>query len=127
MDPIIVLARVTGLMCLLIALSVFNRKSMSAIINDLERSIALFWSLGFLAALLGIIILSLYSTWSMQWTVLITILGWLALLKGIIAMLFPGSLAHSVLRRFKNSGIIMFSGIVSLIFGLVLLYKGFGW
>ena len=121
-----VMARIAGVMCVAISLSVFNRKSMSAIINELEGSRALFWFVGFVAALIGAISLAFYSTWSAHWPVLITILGWLSLLKGLAIMLFPGSTAHSFYRKFKDSGIVMFSGLISLIVGIILLYKGFG-
>ncbi len=125
MDTIIVLARISGIMCLLIGLSVMNKKYMAAIVGELENSKAMFWFAGFIAALLGAITLAFYSTWSFHWPVLITILGWLALLKGIVIMLFPTSLWHSFYRKFKAGGIIMFSGIIALLFGIILLYKGF--
>lgn len=81
MDTTIVLARISGIMCLLIGLSVLNKKYMSAITNELENSKALFWFLGFMAVLIGAVTLEFYSTWSLHWPVLITILGWAALLK----------------------------------------------
>lgn len=125
MDNTIILARIGGTICLLLGLSVMNKSYMAAMINELENGKALFWFFGFVAALIGSITLAFYSTWSMQWPVLITILGWLALLKGIIIMLFPVSSWHSFFRKFKGSGIIMFSGGLSLLFGIILLYKGF--
>jgi uncharacterized membrane protein len=125
MDSVIVLARISGIMCLLIGLSVMNKSSMATIMDELERSKAVFWFIGFMAALLGAIMLNVYSTWSAHWPVLLTILGWLALLKGIAIMLFPSSAWHSFYRKFKASGIVMFSGILALLVGIILLYKGF--
>lgn len=122
---IIVLAKISGLMCLLIGFSVMNKSYMTAIVNELENSKAQFWFAGFVAALIGAITLAFYSTWNTHWPVLITILGWLALLKGIVIMLFPGSMMHSFYRKFKASGVIMFSGVIAILFGLILLYKGF--
>ena len=125
MNTTIVLARISGIMCLLIGLSVMNKKFMAAVIDDILNSKALFWFIGFVAAMIGAIVLAFYSTWNAHWPVLITILGWLALLKGIAIMLFPGSMSHSVYRKFKTGGIIMFSGVIAIIFGIILLYKGF--
>ena len=124
MDTLIVLARISGIMCLLVGLTALNKKFIGAVISEFESSKVLFWSAGFTAALLGSILLALYSTWNAHWQVLLTILGWLALLKGILIMLFPGWLM-SVYKKLKTSGIIMFSGIIGILFGLVLLYKGF--
>ncbi len=125
MDTTFVLARICGVMCLLIGLSVMNKNYMTGIVNELENSKALFWFIGFAAALLGVIMLAFYSTWNAHWPVLLTILGWLALLKGLAIMLFPSSLGHSLYRKFKTSGIITFSGVIALIVGIILLYKGF--
>ncbi len=122
----IVLAKISGLMCLAIGLSVLNKKSMAVIIDELlnSKNRALFWFVGFVAALIGAVTLSFYNTWSFHWPVLITILGWAALLKGVIIMLFPDSLL-SYYKKLKINGIVMFGGVVALIFGIILLYKSF--
>jgi len=125
MDITIVLARICGFICLLIGVSVMNKKYMSAVISEVENSKALFWFGGFLAAIIGTVLLSLYNTWSYGWPVLITILGWLSLLKGLAILLMPSTSWHSFYRKFKTSGIIMASGTIAIIFGLVLLYQGF--
>jgi threonine/homoserine/homoserine lactone efflux protein len=125
MDTTIILARISGFICLLLGLSIMNKKFMAGVIDELLNSKALFWFIGFVAAVIGTIMLAFYSTWNAHWPVLITILGWLALLKGIAIMLMPGYMNRSVYRKFKTSGIIMFSGIIGIIFGLILLYKGF--
>ena len=38
---------------------------------------------------MGTVMLALYNTWSKSWRVLVTIIGWLALIKGAVLMLFP--------------------------------------
>lgn len=124
MDTLIVLARISGIMCLLVGLTALNKKFIGAVISEFESSKVLFWSAGFTAALLGSILLSLYNTWNAHWPVLLTILGWLALLKGVIIMLFPGWLITSY-KKIKTGDIIMLSGIIGILFGVILLYKGF--
>ena len=125
MDTTIILARISGIMCLLIGLSVMNKSFMSSVIDDILNSKALFWFIGFVAVMIGAIVLAFYSTWSVHWQVLLTIIGWLALLKGTAIMLFPGSMNHAVYRKLKTSSIIMVSGIIAILFGIILLYKGF--
>lgn len=123
METTLVLAKISGLMCLLIGLSVLNKNFMTTIVDEVLNNKALFWFIGFVAALIGSIVLAFYSTWSAHWPVLLTIVGWLALLKGIAIMLFPGYMNHSVYRKFKASGIIMFSGVIAMLVGIILLYK----
>lgn len=44
---------------------------------------------GYLSLFLGLISVLLHNIWTMDWHVLITIFGWLALLKGIIVIAWP--------------------------------------
>lgn len=118
------LARVSGIICLLIGLSVMNKKYMAAIVSEIENSKALLWTLGFMAAVLGLVSLSIYNAWSGDWKVLLTILGWVSLLKGIAIMAFPAASWHSLHRKYK-SDIFVYSGGLALILGIILVYFGF--
>jgi uncharacterized membrane protein len=44
---------------------------------------------GFIAIVFGFLILEFHNTRNSDWTVVITIFGWLSLLKGIILIVFP--------------------------------------
>lgn len=44
---------------------------------------------GYLSLFLGLISVLLHNVWTMDWHVLITIFGWMALLKGIIVIAWP--------------------------------------
>ncbi|MEJ0021853.1 MAG: hypothetical protein WDN47_04770 [Candidatus Doudnabacteria bacterium] len=124
MDSTIVLARIVGIMSLLVGLSFMNKSYITAIVDDIVNSKGLLWFVGFVMAILGALMLAGYSTWSFHWPVLITIWGWLALIKGTVIMLFPTSWL-SWYRKVKSSGIMMVTGVVPIIFGIILLYKGF--
>ncbi len=44
---------------------------------------------GFMAIVFGFLILEFHNFWNSDWTIVITIFGWLSLLKGIILIVFP--------------------------------------
>ena len=44
---------------------------------------------GYMAIVFGFLILEFHNYWNSDWTVIITIFGWLSLLKGIILIVFP--------------------------------------
>jgi hypothetical protein len=44
---------------------------------------------GFMAIVFGFLILEFHNYWNSDWTVVITIFGWLSLLKGILLIVFP--------------------------------------
>jgi uncharacterized protein YjeT (DUF2065 family) len=58
--------------------------------QDFLRSPALTYIGGAMAMAVGLSILYFHNVWRADWTVVITILGWLAALKGAHLLLFPG-------------------------------------
>jgi len=78
---------------------------------------------GFLAVFLGMAILTVHNLWVPNWQVLITAIGWIALIKGMLLLIFPGyiGLFKSVLSV-KNKTLLTL-GI--LLLGLLLTYLGF--
>ena len=53
---------------------------------------------GFITAVIGLAIVNYHNRWTKNWTVLITILGWLALVKGILLIAFP-QFVHNLSER----------------------------
>lgn len=99
---------------------------MSAAIDEVtegqERQ-ALSWIWGFINLLLGATIVAFHRAWSSDWRVIITVLGWSAILKGVLFMLFPDS-AKALYRRCNKLGVLATGGVVAILLGLFLLYKG---
>ena len=124
MDVAVVLARVWGVACVVVGLSLLNRKNIGAVVSGLESSRALFWLTGFVTVVLGAVSLAVYGAWDGGWQVLLTILGWLALIKGVAITLWPSSLM-SFYRKFKVESLAPISGAIALVIGIILLYVGF--
>lgn len=74
---------------------------------------------------IGAAIIFSYNVWTLDWTLLITLLGWAALVKGGMIMLFPGWVV-----RYKKSGMkrssLMICGLVLAILTIVLIYGVYG-
>ncbi len=118
------LALFWGATLLVIGLSVFNKRFILNVVQEIENSKALLWLNGFIAFILGAATLSLYSEWTSDWRVVITIVGWLCILKGIGLMVFPGTFL-AIYKKFKVEPAIMVSGVIAILLGLGLLYLGF--
>jgi uncharacterized membrane protein len=123
---ILTMAKISGLLCVLIGLSTMNARAMSAVTAEMEQRQGFFWFVGFVAAVLGATMLAFYSQWTTHWPVLLTVLGWAAVLKGGAIMLFPRTLWNSVYGRLKVGPTIRISGVIALVLGIVLLYEGYG-
>lgn len=81
------------------------------------------WGLPTLAA--GLIMLTLHDTWSTDWTVLITLIGWLAALKGVFLMLSPGMVTSLSKAFFSPSSRVKVWAVGPLALGAFLCAKGF--
>lgn len=77
---------------------------------------------GYSTLLMGLITVSIHNIWVFDWRVVITILGWVAILKSIHKIGFPESI-HKQAQKYTSKQV--FSSIFLLILGAWLLWKGF--
>jgi hypothetical protein len=78
------------------------------------------WLWGFLAVAVGAVIVILNNVWTSGLALIVTIIGWAALVKGAFILIFPGA-ATTLYRKCNKSWVIVLSGIIVLILGIVLL------
>jgi len=79
---------------------------------------------GFMAIVFGFLILEFHNYWNSDWTIVITIFGWLSLLKGIILIVFPRlftGYTSTILKAENQKYILMLILIMGGFFG----YFGF--
>lgn len=91
------------------------------IANEFQNSPALSFGAGLVSSSLGIILLHYHNVWTNNWTVLITILGWLCLVCGVIVIVFPKTISF-VSKYYKQSAL---WGVLMICFGLLFGYFGF--
>ena len=122
MDISVVIAQALGIFFVVagIAMIVSSKSVVTAIGQSVENKGLLFvW--GLLALLVGAVVVVLNNAWTSGLPLIITILGWLAVVKGAFILIFPGA-AVSLYRKFNKSGMIAFCGVVALLIGIALLY-----
>jgi len=104
----------------LICNHVHVQKAVGAVVQN--HAIQLLLSL--LPLLLGSILIVIHNNWAWCWTVIITLVGWLIFIAGIIRTVFTEFWIQNVKRRYKK---VQFDivGFVLLALGLVLAYFGF--
>jgi hypothetical protein len=103
-----------------------TRESFKKVIDGYIDSPALLHLSGLLALTLGFLLVTFHNVWVPGWTVVITIGGWLALVKGLMILAFPG-LYSRVSNSMKKSPRFMrvYAGFV-LLLGVFFLLVGFG-
>lgn len=122
MEISIVVAKMLALLYLAAAISALSgQMTFNAITKDLMSNKALSFLMGFVALILGVLLVELHNVWVKDWPVLITIVGWAALVKGFAIIAYPKSLGWFK-DWFKNAQ--MF-GVLALGLGALFGYFGF--
>ena len=97
----------------------FAKKIISSLRN--EENIFL-W--GFVSFIIGVAMIFSYNVWTMNWRVIITILGWAALIKGLLFLYWPKTIKNCAGKMENNKWLPLICTIV-LILGLTITYLGF--
>lgn len=79
-------------------------------------------STGYITFLIGLVTVILHNIWVWDWRVIITILGWSTLIKGIMKTGFPGQI-HKQAQMFKKKQ--WLSALIIILLGAFLLWKSF--
>ncbi len=89
---------------------------------EMTKDRAFVISTGYVTLLMGLVTVILHNVWVANWKVVITILGWSTLIKGIMKIGFPEHI-HKQAQRFKKKQ--MVSTIILIILGVWLLRMSF--
>ncbi len=85
-----------------------------------NRPLIFLW--GIISLLFGLIILLLHSSW-LGWQAIITVIGYLLTLRGIATLWLTDLIA----KKFRpKASLCRYAGVLLVIFGLILIYSGFG-
>lgn len=123
MDHAAMLSRIFGPFFLIIGLWVFFRGDEVKKIWASMRSIpALVFFGGIINLLIGFSILSLHSTWSLQLAVLLTMIGWLQVIRGIVILFAPQRFLDLAVASEKHWSKLLF---IPIVVGICLSYVGF--
>ena len=126
METSILVARLLALVYLTFALGIlFSKDYYSEMLPKLIANSSAMLYGGLLALVLGFLILSHHNLWQSDWTIMITIIGWISVIKGILLVVFPSHISiykNNILHPKNLTRLVL---PVMLIIGLVFGYFGF--
>jgi membrane protease YdiL (CAAX protease family) len=100
---------------------VLNKKNISTAIEEITRNKGLLWICGFIIIVLGAVLIAFNNDIpGSRLSLLVTILGWLSIIKGAYLLIFPNS-AASIYKTFNKGWIFVTGGIIAIIVGLILV------
>ena len=120
------LAELIGLYCIIMgAVMLFRKKVFLAVGDGLYKNEEALFLPGLLATLLGLVLVLLHNFWGTSvLAIVITLIGWAALLKGLWLLFFPDSAVH-LIPMLKVKEYAWLYGIVIIVIGAYLTYAGF--
>jgi uncharacterized protein YjeT (DUF2065 family) len=100
-----------------------NPKTANELFKSIENDLTLFY-MGIITLILGVATLLNYDVWSNGWGSIITIIGWLAVIKGIFLSFFP-SAAKKLYGKMGKKSFMPYMYCFVVILGLFLVCMGF--
>jgi len=126
MSTSIFLAKLLGPILLVAGIAMLvNRKQLDAIAQELLGSPLLLLLLGIIDFAIGLAIVLTHNVWVADWRVIITLLGWLLLVRGAVRMLVPEQAKALGTKLLKNSTVICVGLGVTIALGVVLSWFGY--
>lgn len=125
MELSIYLARVWGLFSILVGIGLLlNKKNLTNAIKNLEADRLAVLIAGVLALGIGVAQVIGYEIWTFSYMGLITLLGWVSLIKGIAIIFVPGYMERFA-KTIARENIYAVSMVIFVIIGAYLLYVGY--
>ena len=73
----------------------------------------------------GLAILNAYHAWTADWRVLVTIIGWLFIIAGLIRLIVPKLAETLAPAVYSGPAALMVAGVIVLIIGGILSFEGY--
>ena len=122
MDVSILVAQMAALVYLAAGVAAISGTlNFKKLVEDFTKSPALTFISGFMALIIGVALVAAHNFWVKDWTVLVTIIGWACLVKGLMLIVYPKYLL-SFKAAYKNTKL---WGLLMIVLGLVFGYFGF--
>ncbi len=126
MQPPVFIARFMGPYFVVAGIGMLlNQDAYAAMIAEFVHSNALIFISGVLSLPAGLAILNVHRAWTADWRVIITVLGWLAVIGGIIRLVLPRLTAMIGSTVYSGSAALPIFAVIALVLGGFLSFKGY--
>jgi uncharacterized membrane protein len=126
MPPAVLIARLIGPLFVTIGVGVLiNAQFYVGSVIEAVHSPTLVYMSGVASMLAGLAILNAYRAWTADWRVIVTILGWLMAIGGIVRIVLPQVAATVAPELYSGPTALMITGAIVLVLGGILTVKGY--
>ena len=93
--------------------------------NEMQKSYVLPYFDGGFALIAGLFIVLIHNVWVGGPASLVSLIGWLAVIEGVVMLLLPQKTIASIAEKFSSKNFALAMSILSLIVGAYFVYNGF--
>ncbi len=120
------IAKLIGPICIAGGLGMlFNTAVFKAMFEHGLHDHLLIYLAGFIALTGGLAVVVLHNKWECNWTVIITLFGWLAVIGGIVRMVAPQIVEEYGERVIAHHTFFLVDGWTAVLLGVLLSYFGY--
>lgn len=120
------IARLLGPVFLVVGVALLLKpQAFRTILQEFLRSPTLLYLAGFIGLLAGLALLLTHNLWVPDWRLIITLIGWITLIRALITILLPQWIVAMGNMLLEHRGTFFGAGLANLIIGLVLSYFGY--
>jgi len=120
-----ILSRIFGLYFIGAGLALLcNSKNFKKLCSQIAQNNSFCYLGGVISLFIGAFIVSVHNFWIMSWPVLITLIGWLSLLKGFWLLTCYKCFPIYSFMKSQSKGFYKTIGIIVILIGIFFAYKG---
>jgi hypothetical protein len=120
------IAKLLGPMFLVLGVALLTRpEAFRALLREFIASGVLLYMAGFFGLLGGLALLLTHNVWTLDWRLLITLIGWTTLIRALATIFSPQWIASAGAWLIEHKGAFPVSAALDLIVGAILTYFGY--
>ena len=97
----------------------------SSLLKEFIGSRALIFVTGVLALVAGLAVINAHNLWVRDWRVIVTVLGWLFILRGFMNLVFPATVQTLGDRMIASHAGVLAGAAVTVVLGAILSIMGY--
>jgi len=102
-----------------------NRRTIAGLVSGTLNSPEFIFFSGIFTLLAGLAIVRVHNLWSAEWTILVTVLGWLAIIGGLLRIIWPERVSAARKTMLRDENTLTGWALVALMLGAFLTAKGY--
>jgi hypothetical protein len=126
MQPAVFIARLAGPTLLAVGIGILlNGSFYTALIMEAVHSPTLIYFSGLIALVPGLAILNIHWAWPRDWRVIVTILGLLMVIGGVVRLVLPATTATLANDIYSKPAAILIVAVIVIVVGGYLSFEGY--